>query len=208
MEKPLLVLVDAENQTVTLMGAYNVTIPLHDFHLLNVFVAGRSVIYVSQAEEVDGGDVVDLVSAIAEEAEEQQHEPVYLHYVGEGYKRFNDIKVTFSGIKDAKQLNKLGYDVFEKSPQLVKSLLVGEIAVLTESEAKALKKPRADLQKAKDAQLDSMILNKKEDVDDIDNIFSEDKDGKNENDVDSNPNIEVMTEAEEMIRKEGFGRRE
>jgi hypothetical protein len=200
MEKPLIVIVDTEAQTATLYGAYNVTIPIQDTHILKAYIGDRSVIYVSAAEEADGSEVVDVVTQISEQLEPVAHEPMYIRYTGEDFRRVSDIKLTFAGSKDAKQIDKLGIDVFDRSPLLTKYLLSGEFEILSESDARALRKPRMGLQEAKDKQLDSMILNRKEDVEDIDNIFTED------NDIDADENTEVMTEAEEMVRKRGFGK--
>lgn len=202
MEKPLIVLVDPEAQTVSLFGAVNRTLPLHETTLLRAYIGGRDVMYVSAAQEASGEEVSSYVDAIVESmGDVVPGEPLYVRSLAEGYKRIPDIKLTFNGPKDAKPLEKLGRDVFDRSPMLRKMLLNDEVEILTESEARSLRKPSVNLQAAKDKQLDGMLIDNHEAAEDIDNIFTE------ENDIDSDENTEVMTEAEEMIRKRGFGKR-
>lgn len=190
MEKPIVVLIDIESGTVSLFGKYNKTLSIHDVFLLQAYIDGENVIYVLQAEEAEGSDVAAFVQDIANQSDFEK-EKQYIRYIGEGYKRISDIKLTFAGPKDAKMLERIGYDIFQKSPQLKKMLQDGEIEVLSESEVKRLKKPLPD-QKAKDKQLDSILLNKKEDALEMDDMF------KDENEV-IDDGKEILTEAESII---------
>lgn len=200
MEKPLIVLLDVESGFVHLFGAFNRQLPVHDLYLLKPFLQGRNVIWVSEIAEVPGEEALEILEAVAEQTERPKGEPLFIHTILEGWHRATDVKVTFAGPKDCKPLDKLGYDIFEKSPQLSKMLMDGDIEIITESEARALRKPKKDLAKAKEDSLNSILIDNHEKAGEQDDIFTGD------NDIDPNEANEPVTEAEEMIRR-GYGKR-
>jgi hypothetical protein len=201
MENPLIVLVDVENALVHLFGRFNRSIPLHSLYLIKPFLEGNSVLWVSDVIPAEGEDAFEMIAAVAEQVEPPPFEPMYLRCKLEGYQRVPDIKLTFNGAKDAKALDKLGMDVFERSPKLTQMLLDGDVELLTENEVRLLRKPQKDLAKAKDEQLDSILIDNHESANEVDNIFTGD------NDIDPDDDKEYLTEEEEMIRK-GYGKRE
>lgn len=198
MEKPLIVLIDPDEQLVHLYGAYNKCIPMRDLFILKAFIEDKEVIYVSQAEETDGNNIVSLVEEVVNSSELPPSPKRFLKYNKDGYRRVSDIKLTFSGPKDVKSLDTLGTDVFERSPMLRAMLLDGEVEILTEEEVRSIKKKRPD-PKAEARRLDSILLDNHEDAENIDNIFTDENEIKEDE--------EVMTEAEEMIRR-GFGKQD
>lgn len=198
METPIVVLIDADQRVVHLFGKYNRTIPFQDAYLLPIFIRGHEVLYISQVDEVSGEDVCASVNELAGE---ELPSGRYIHGKVDGYLRAPDVRLTLGGLRDSKPLDKLGYDVFERSPSLQKLLLEDKIEIISEEMAIAIKKKLPGL-KARDRALDEIIVKTSvQDVMDRDDFFDDP-------DVDeiTSEQGEVLTEAEQIIRQ-GIGKR-
>jgi hypothetical protein len=198
MERPLIVLVEPSEQMVYLYGEFNRDIPFDELYVLKQFITGRDVLYVSQAEESSGDDVLELVSAIVEQDPPLSSEKKFIRVLKEGYTQIPELKMRFAGPKDAKDLSVLGFDIFDRSSTLRKLLLEGKVEVLSEEKMKKLRKPRPDAKAARDSALDKMILNRKEDALENDEMFN------GENDVTEADSDE--TDEDISIKRLGFGR--
>ena len=158
MDQPIIVLIDFEARMVRLFGKITRNIPFMTAFILPSLISGQEVLYVSSIEAVQGEDVVNLMTQIITD-EDQPQEKLYIRSKQEGYVRISEIKLTFSGPKDAKPIESYGWDLFEKSGTLRKLLLDDKVEILLESQAKALRKHRPDA-KSKDKALDSILLNR------------------------------------------------
>jgi hypothetical protein len=198
MEKqPLVVLVDPDEKVVYLYGEQNRKFKFDEMFALRPFLEGRTVMYVVQAEECEADVVCEQVEAMRDESTEVLAEKKYIRVNKEGYTWIPEIKMRFAGPKDAKPLEIIGFDIFEKSPLMKKLLIANQVDIMDESDAKALRKPKPG-PRSRDAELDKMILNKKEDVLDNDEMFN------GENDVGEKDAVE--TDEEVSIKRLGFGR--
>lgn len=172
------------------------SIPFSHAFILPALLNGREVMYIRQIDEVNGEDVVEVVNQLIID-DEPSTERLFLRCKADGYVRVQDLRLTFSGPKDAKPFDKLGFDVFEKSQALRNMLIEGEVEVLTETQAKALKKFNYTTN-TKDAALDKILCNKpahevassagtiNEDDPDIDEITSK---------------TEITTDADDIISR-------
>jgi hypothetical protein len=201
MEQPLVVLVDPEQRIVYLYGEQNRQFKFDEMFALRPFLEGRNVMYVVQAEECESEVVLDQVEAmwqeILETDEEVEAEPKYIRINKEGYTWIPELKIKFSGPKDAKPVKQVGEDIFLRSPTMRKLLIANQVDIMGETAAKALRKPRPG-PRNRDAELDKMILNRKEDVLDNDEMFN------GENDIDEKDATE--TDEDIAIKRLGFGR--
>jgi hypothetical protein len=194
MEQPIVVLVDPEERVVHLYGKYNRDIAFDDAYLLPVFLKGNQIIYISQADSVETEDIVNLVTSLRESS---GYSGRYIHGKIEGWVNAPDIRFTLAGLRDSKPIDKLGYDIFEKSAALRELLLSDKIEIISEEHAQSIKKKLPHLI-TKDKSLDeiiiktsvSSVIEQDSFFDDVDEITSDQPD--------------VVTEAEMNIRK-GIG---
>lgn len=200
MEQQIIVLIDSQERAVRLFGKYNRVIPFSMAFVIPSLLAGQEVLYVTAIEAVAGDDVVNVLTYLITE-EDQPTEKLYIRSLTEGYVRIPELKLTFSGPKDAKPIDNYGWDLFDRSPTLKKLLMDDKIEVLTESRAKALRKHRPDA-KSKDKALDSILLNRP--VAEI--LDSQDMFGPGEGDgdeVSEESGEKVLTENEMIMRQYG-----
>jgi hypothetical protein len=192
MEKTLIVLLDPEAQTIFLFGEYNKQISFDELYLLKVYLEGRNVMFVTQAEETAGESVLELINSMVSDNPATPGEPRFLRCKKEGYTSVPDIGLKFSGPKDAKPMDKLGYDIFDRSPMLKKLLFDGIVEVLTQSQAEKLRKPRP-----KPVGQSSILINRKEDILENDEMFN------GENDITEDTKVETD---EDIAIKQKFGK--
>ena len=199
MQNPIIVLIDAENRAVRLYGKYNRIVPFSYAFILPSLLNGERVLYVTSVEEVQGEDVIDVLAQIVTEQDYPQ-EKLYIRSKQDGYIRIPEIKgLVFSGPKDAKPVETIGWDLFDRSNALRKLLIQDKVEIMLESEAKALRKYKID-PKSKDKSLDSIILDRPV----MDIIDSEDMFGPGEGDGDEVPtdeNEEVLSENEMILKQ-------
>ena len=202
----LFVLIDMENRAIRLFGDQNRVIPFKFAFTLPSIISGRQVSYVTSIEQVNGEDVVNLLTTIIDESDAST-EPLYFRSKQEGYVRIPEIpQLKFSGPKDAKPFSVWGYDIFDRSPTLRKLLSDGKVEILTESEKIALRKHKLD-PKAKDKALDSILLGEGKshfvkDIMENEEMFG--LGGGTGDEID--PEQEVLTDAEQIVREHKIGK--
>ena len=197
MEQPLVVMIDPDEKIVYLYGEYNRQFAFDEIFAIAPFLEGRNVMYVVQADEFSGEDVLDQIEALNVPVEGEVLPKKFIRIKKEGYTWIPEIKMKFAGPKDAKPVDTVGRDIFLKSALMKKMLISGEVEIMTEEQAKALRKPRPD-PKSRDRELDKMILNRKEDAWENDEMFN------GENDVTEKD--EDASEEEIAIKRLGFGK--
>jgi len=205
MGLPIVVLIDTEERVVRLFGKITRTIPFATAFILPSLISGEEVLYISAAEIVSGDEVINAMTYIVTE-EDQSAEKLYIRSTQEGYVRISEIKMVFSGPKDAKLIENYGWDLFERSPTLRKLLLENKVEILTESQAKSLRKNRSD-PKAKDKSLDSILLTGSvRDMIENESMFGP---GEGEGDeVDASESAVVLSENEMILQKYDWGKKD
>ena len=195
MEQPVVVLVDPEEQVVHLYGKYNRDIAFDDAYLLPIFFKDNQIIYISKADDVESDDVVNLVHSLRGSSE---YSGRFIHGKVEGWVNAPDIRFTLAGLRDSKPIDKLGYDIFQKSASLRELLLTDKIEIISEEQSQAIKKKLPNLM-TKDKALDEIIIKTS-----VSSIIEQDTFFDDVDEVTSDQ-PEILTEAEMNIRK-GIGR--
>jgi hypothetical protein len=200
MEANIVVLVDYELQQIRLFGRVNKTVGFSDAFLLPILLKDSEVIYIKDADVVSGDSVVEFVNQLC--PPEENPEKRYIHATVDGYTKVQDIGITFAGPRDAKPMDKLG-NVFDRSPKMRELLIEGKVEVITETVAKALKKPLPG-KNLRDKVYDDMLLNKSVEAfqNEEDDMWKDDS-----NVISGDEADKIETEAETMIKK-GYGKRE
>jgi hypothetical protein len=117
MEANIVVLLDYESQEIQLFGEVNKIIRFGDAELLlPMLLEGRTVLYITHGDVVDGSDIIEQVAQLT--IPEENPEKRYIHATVDGYTAVKDIGITFAGPRDARPLDKLGANVFERSVKL------------------------------------------------------------------------------------------
>lgn len=192
--QPLIILIDRENQQVYLYGQFTRTIKFSDMFILSVFLEGQDVYYVEVLSQVSGEKVLEIVQEMSDGIDQEAR---YLRSKVDQYVRIPELKITLSGKKDCKPIEKYGYDLFEKSNTLKKLLREDKVEILTETEVKAIKKAKST-QDAKDKSLNSIILDRP-----ASQVLNESTMFDNEeNEVEE----ETLTENEQILKKHKFGK--
>jgi hypothetical protein len=203
MEEPLYILIDPDRRVIHLFGAQTRTIPFMYAFTLPSIISGKSVQFLQNSGEMMGDDVVDYMAGLLDQ-NDAPTEALFFRSKAEGYVRIADIRgLVFAGPKDSKPFSTWGYDIFDRSPNMRKLLGSGAVEILTESEAKNLRRGRID-PGARDKALDSIILNKSvKDFEANEDMFG--NDGGNGDEITNE--TEVLTDAEQIIREHKIGRR-
>jgi hypothetical protein len=201
MEATIVVLLDYEGQRLRLYGEVNKTISFEDSFLLPALLKGKDVLYIRTGDIMDCDGLIEQVAAyfVPPETVEKR----FVHPTVEGYTKVQEIGITFAGPRDARPLDKLGYDIFERSEKMRDLLAKGVLEVITESEAAILRKPLPN-KNLRDKALDDMLLKKS-----VNQFMDEDDDDmwNDENEVTGDEADRIVSESEQMIRK-GFGKAE
>lgn len=169
MEEPIIVLVDPQNRVVRLFGKYTRIIPFSQAFVLPSLLAGQEVLYITDAQQVSGEEVIDVLAYVITE-EDQPTEKLYIRSKSEGYVRVPELKITFNGPKDAKLIETIGWDLFDRSVTLRGLLLADKVEILTESEAKALRK-RLDPRSKEKAERELILSKSVDDFFDSQDMF-------------------------------------
>lgn len=193
-------MIDTDARVVRLFGKYDRVVPFGTAFVLPSLLNGEEIVLVTAVQVSLGEDVITYLASLITD-DDFSSEKLYIRSKADGYVRVPEIKMVFSGPKDAKPIENYGWDLFERSGTLRKLLLEDKIEILTESQAKALRKHRPD-PRAKDKSLDSILL--KGSVKDI--IDSEDMFGPGEGNGDEVPadeKEEVLSENEAIMKQYG-----
>jgi hypothetical protein len=190
-ERPIIVLIDSANQMVHLYGNYNKSLPFDDVFLLDIFIENQDVYYVTTLENVRGEDIVNEVESLRDPSVVPSKK--FIRSTIDDFVRIPDLKLTLTGLRDCKPLDKYGYDIFEKSPTLRKYIKEGKVEILSEAEVQSIQKKRPD--KSLKDKHQSIILNKP--VDKLSEENSLFDDSKMDMIDDS---MEIMTEAESILK--------
>lgn len=198
--EPIIILIDAESRCVRLYGKYNRIIPFFMAFVLPSLLNGEQVLYISGLEQVQGEEVINLLTYMVTE-EDQPTEKLFIRSKQDGYIRIPELKLTFSGSKDAKEIEKIGWDLFDRSATLRNLLMADKVEVLYESAAKALRKHKLD-PKGKDKSLDTILLNKsvKEMMESQDMFGFGEGDGE---EVTEDSGEKILTENEQIMKQFG-----
>ena len=186
----IFVLIDTDRRMIHILGSIVKSIPFKYAFILPSLICGKTVQLLQNPETVSGDEIVNwLASSLSEEDTPPQ--PLYFRCLQDGYVRVPDAKLNFSGPKDVKSFEKVGYDIFDVSPTMAKLLFDGKIEILTSEEMKSIKALKLN-PKAKDEALDKILLKGSvkdfqengmfEQMDDnkIDEVFSDEEGGKEE----------------------------
>lgn len=206
MDEPIIVLIDIESRVVRLFGKCNKIIPFSMAFVLPSLLSGQEVLYISDVQRVAGEDVVNLLTQVITE-DDLPTENLYIRSKSEGYVRIPELKITFSGSKDAKLIEKIGWDLFERSGTLRNLILQDKVEILTETEAKALRK-RLDPRSKEKAERELILDKSIDDFFESQDIFGfgEEEDGiKSKGDLVSEDEGEkILTENEQIMRQYGM----
>lgn len=194
MELPLIVLIDPEARKIFIYGQYNREFLLEEMYIVKAFLEGKNVMYVTQATECSGDELIATAEAIMEQLPPQEPPKRFFRINGgDGYTTIPEYKIRFAGKKDAKPVEMFGENVFEKSPRMRQLLMDNKLEVISEEEVAALKKRRPN----EPVKGKSILLDKKEDVLYGDDMFND------ENEVKADEEVETD---EDIALKKGFGR--
>lgn len=193
MQSIVLVYLDLENRNVCLFGKINRVIPFAQAFLVPYLLEGEQILYIHSVVPVDSESVTAALQSVVTESD-MPTERMFVRCTQEGYVRVSELKMTFSGPKDIKPVDKYGWDMFDKSATLRKLLREGKIQLITESQVKNFKKsPAVNRDKA----LKGLIIDKPVDdfLDDI-KMWGDKVDHLDEVTGDQ----EELTEAEKILR--------
>jgi len=141
-------------------------------------IGKERVIYVTKAIETTKKDVLDIVGSLANSMTkkmlQQDGGKSYLRSTLKGYMQLSDLDTTFEGPAHFVPLDRIfekyGKDIFQKNKTLNSLLKNGQLQILSESQMSKLANQHFEEQKkkqaAKDASLDSIIVDGK--VEDFD----------------------------------------
>lgn len=202
MDQPLIVLVDTDARKVFLYGEYNREFLLEELYILKAFLKGKNVMYVTQATELSGEEMVEAIADISEQLDPVEVPKRFFRIKSadkskeKEYTFVSDINTRFSGSKDCKPIEQFGSNIFERSPKMLQLLLSGQLEVLSEEDVEQLKKkPKPKNPKESE---DILIQGKKEDILYGDGMFG------GEGDIDDNEDIETD---EDIALKKGYGQK-
>lgn len=191
----IIVFMNEQDKTVTIIDGQDVSvIDWGDVNAIGDIVAGQEVYYVTSAEFVDGGSIVELLSEITGndyDPSVKHSNAKYLRSIGASKLlcRGSDGKdVTFSGPTDIKSIADLPKGTMENNHNLLKCIELGKVQIIDEASRKkvldeASKKKKS--KNARDAAIDSILIKTS-----VDEFLK--NDGKSPDDI---PEIEISASA-------------
>jgi hypothetical protein len=151
----MLVSLDAEKGVVTIYGAAVIKIPITQMNKLRQVLRGKEVQYVQEVVPATGDEVLDLIQQMVDAGEvNTQPDPaevsdgkLWMRATGSGqlYLPLNKkIKLQFEHPGEFVCLDTLGYDIFEKFPQVKALLDRKKLEVVSTSRMNQIKRLEAE----------------------------------------------------------------
>lgn len=198
MEADTVALIDYDGQQIRFYGKINRVISFQDAFILP-HILDEDILYITNGDIVSSEDICNIVSELTIPNFDEP-EKKFIHTTLDGYTKISDVGITFAGPRDARALDKLGLDIFARSAILKELYTAGKINIITETQAKALKKPLPN-QNMRDIAISSILLDKPVDKA-LDEIGKEGDIFTDENEI-SSEGPEEVSETEQIMKRIG-----